>query len=746
MLQKRGLLNDNNSNTDFKSLYRRSIPPQSTLAIDGYGLAFHLYHRAYHRFYNEILSGFQSSQQNSHLPPWHLHLVPTFVPSVLIQREVRSFLNALIHEYHVNVHIYLDGKTRHFKSSTDNHRRRKRNKQWGNLEDFCKGGKLESTKGGNRHAMQSPVKPSSSYSNSSSSIPSADYFLDQFPAPTMFMTVFKVELELWNSGKYPSGRLAFKLVQCEDEADVHVAKASADDQLTFAVGWDTDFLIYGYSNNYHQRSVKYIPLLSLSVFDREYEHCSEGGGRELDATVLTRGDVARALQLPTEQNMIELAILMGNDYTSEYVFSGTKPLHLTQVVQSTADLGDDVTLSIKEEGYGESVVSYLIEMDIAYTIDGSTIKGSDDLVKSVVATVDFTRKLYSFGDISNYEEEDEHDSDEEDDDMKQQVQCNQRGAIFASKEDLINMTLNPYRNGLYDDGGGDTVIYHVNFPPLGRVCVEQKHLDAMESAFKDQFASKEDASLISPQATKIVYWDFILVCLSLDRRLSSNIKKAIFTDKVNHDVFFNGLPWLDYGVMHTQYSALSGAEQNEYIEAISGVIKEMINTSESNSQLNDNTVSSPEMPRCNLPIDDHEDSILESVRERQITIIHGETGCGKSSRVPIMLLRSPPPAASGLSNQRPVKMFVSQPRRIAAKSLVNRIRSSEPEHAHEVALRMGHGVREYETKATRLWFVTTGYLVRLLANKPDEFIDHTHLGEWHNVAVCSHLISAALTS
>ena len=172
----------------------------------------------------------------------------------------------------------------------------------------------------------------------------------------------------------------------------------------------------------------------------------------------------------------------------------------------------------------------------------------------------------------------------------------------------------------------------------------------------------------------------------------------------------------------------------------------MINTSESNSQVNDNTVSSPEMPRCNLPIDDHEDSILESVRERQITIIHGETGCGKSSRVPIMLLRSPPPAASGLSNQRPVKMFVSQPRRIAAKSLVNRIRSSEPEHAHEVALRMGHGVREYETKATRLWFVTTGYLVRLLANKPDEFIDHTHLGEWHNVAVCSHLISAALTS
>ena len=80
-----------------------------------------------------------------------------------------------------------------------------------------------------------------------------------------------------------------------------------------------------------------------------------------------------------------------------------------------------------------------------------------------------------------------------------------------------------------------------------------------------------------------------------------------------------------------------------------------------------------------------------------------------------MLLRS------GLSNSRPVKMFVSQPRRIAAKSLANRIRSSEPEFSRVVALRMGHGVREYETPSTRLWFVTTGYLVRLLANKPEEF-------------------------
>ena len=95
----------------------------------------------------------------------------------------------------------------------------------------------------------------------------------------------------------------------------------------------------------------------------------------------------------------------------------------------------------------------------------------------------------------------------------------------------------------------------------------------------------------------------------------------------------------------------------------------------------------------------------------------------KSSRVPIMILRAPLPDKS-LSD---VKIFISQPRRIAAKSLVERVRSCEPDLAHMIALRMGHGVREYESNQTKAWFVTTGYLVRLLANHPEKFNDVSHL-------------------
>jgi HrpA-like RNA helicase len=88
-----------------------------------------------------------------------------------------------------------------------------------------------------------------------------------------------------------------------------------------------------------------------------------------------------------------------------------------------------------------------------------------------------------------------------------------------------------------------------------------------------------------------------------------------------------------------------------------------------------------------------------------------------------MLLKAPPPDPS----MDQVRMFVSQPRRIAAKALVERVRSVEPVLGKVIALRMGHGVREYETTQTQAWFVTTGYLVRLLANHPERFDNCTHL-------------------
>ena len=84
-------------------------------------------------------------------------------------------------------------------------------------------------------------------------------------------------------------------------------------------------------------------------------------------------------------------------------------------------------------------------------------------------------------------------------------------------------------------------------------------------------------------------------------------------------------------------------------------------------------------------------------------------------------------------------MMVAQPRRIAAHSLMER--AKQDGLSAVVGMRMGHGVRQ-ETRRTRLWYVTTGYLVRLCSHRPESFADHDYLviDEVHERSVDSDIL------
>lgn len=129
-------------------------------------------------------------------------------------------------------------------------------------------------------------------------------------------------------------------------------------------------------------------------------------------------------------------------------------------------------------------------------------------------------------------------------------------------------------------------------------------------------------------------------------------------------------------------------------------------------------------------MDEHREKILQHVRDHQVTIINGMTGCGKSTRIPVMILEDSRACNAGSAGSAvpgglggDAHVMVSQPRRIAASALKNRLAQSLGD---TVGLRLGHGKRE-ETANTRIWFVTTGYLVRLLAHKMHTFAKYTHL-------------------
>eukprot|EP00439_Symbiodinium_sp_Y106_P034567 s2406_g4.t1 len=98
-----------------------------------------------------------------------------------------------------------------------------------------------------------------------------------------------------------------------------------------------------------------------------------------------------------------------------------------------------------------------------------------------------------------------------------------------------------------------------------------------------------------------------------------------------------------------------------------------------------------------LPIDEHRDEIVRTIRERRVTCIQGETGCGKSSRVPqyVYHLCRPPPKRSG----DPERLIVcTQPRRLAAISL------AQPRVQ-----------------------VTAGYLLQVLVHDPGQIHRYSHV-------------------
>ena len=76
-----------------------------------------------------------------------------------------------------------------------------------------------------------------------------------------------------------------------------------------------------------------------------------------------------------------------------------------------------------------------------------------------------------------------------------------------------------------------------------------------------------------------------------------------------------------------------------------------------------------------LPIAAHRHELLELIEENRIVCVEGETGCGKSTRVPQYILDY----SLSLSPPRKCRVLVSQPRRMAAIKLAERVATERGE-------------------------------------------------------------------
>ena len=110
--------------------------------------------------------------------------------------------------------------------------------------------------------------------------------------------------------------------------------------------------------------------------------------------------------------------------------------------------------------------------------------------------------------------------------------------------------------------------------------------------------------------------------------------------------------------------------------------------------------------QASLPIADYREEIISALRDNQVVIVAGDTGCGKSTQVPQYLLDA------GYSN-----IACTQPRRIACISLAKRVSF---ERLSEYEQEVGYQIRFEKEKSarTKVTFLTEGLLLRQVTSDP----------------------------
>lgn len=130
----------------------------------------------------------------------------------------------------------------------------------------------------------------------------------------------------------------------------------------------------------------------------------------------------------------------------------------------------------------------------------------------------------------------------------------------------------------------------------------------------------------------------------------------------------------------------------------------------------------------NLPVSEKISDIRSAIETNQVVVVAGETGSGKTTQLPKLGL------LMGYGSEQVGRIAHTQPRRIAARTVANRIRQELVEHEPDAHAWVGHKVRFNDTvnRDTKLKLLTDGMLLaeaqhdRLLKQYSLIIIDEAH--------------------
>ncbi|KAJ8935402.1 hypothetical protein NQ314_012821 [Rhamnusium bicolor] len=189
--------------------------------------------------------------------------------------------------------------------------------------------------------------------------------------------------------------------------------------------------------------------------------------------------------------------------------------------------------------------------------------------------------------------------------------------------------------------------------------------------------------------------------LSLDKKTVEYMKKIIELHQTQI-------------VPHIIKSKLEIDPNNNSLESESGLVEEPadINLKSVNRQKYIGLEQYMAKEKIKLPIAPYKEQFIKLLKDNRIIIVKGEPGCGKSTRIPQYVLEAWA-KEDGLLGQ-PGRIAVTQPRRIAAISLAERVSSERDEVVGNI---VGYQVRlksNFRPQSGRILYCTTGILLRHL--------------------------------
>ncbi|XP_070780527.1 3'-5' RNA helicase YTHDC2 [Enoplosus armatus] len=124
--------------------------------------------------------------------------------------------------------------------------------------------------------------------------------------------------------------------------------------------------------------------------------------------------------------------------------------------------------------------------------------------------------------------------------------------------------------------------------------------------------------------------------------------------------------------------------------------------------------------RRSLPVHERQEEIIQLVRENRVVLVVGETGSGKTTQIPQFLLDE------CSRNGEPCRIFCTQPRRLAAIAVAERVAA---ERGENVGQTVGYHIRleSRVSPKTLLTFCTSGVFLRTLMAGDASLTTVTHV-------------------